>query len=328
MSARVSIVLPFLNMARFLPSAVESVLVQSYPEWELIIVDDGSREEETRLARQLAARYGSRARMLTHADGLSHGASATRNLGITEAQGTYVAFLDADDIWLPEKLARQVEILERFPQAAMTFARVRYFSDDPHGAPEHDQPFGPLHEGLYEPPQLTLEFLRDASIYPCPTAVLARREAMGAVGGFDPHFRKVRTDLVAWTKINTRFAVHADSHIVARYRQHPTSSVAVMNAAGDYLHYELAFYRWLLRYIEGLPPAVRTAIEPFACERMYYYLVQQALRSGWRSHLAWRMAVAPRLAAYRAFWRQGRLLKSMFPGSAPKPETGLGERAG
>ena len=328
MPALVSIVLPYLNMARYLPAAVESVLAQSYPEWELIIVDDGSRPEQARLARDLAGRHALRVRVLAHTDGLSHGASATRNVGLADARGYYVAFLDADDIWLPEKLARQVDLLERFPRAAMTFARVRYFSDDPHAALEYDQPFGSLREGVYEPPQLTLEFLRDASIYPCPTAVLLRREALGAVGGFDPRFRKVRTDLVAWTKINTHYAVHADSRIVARYRQHPASSVAQMNAAGDYLHYELAFYRWLLRYIESLPPAVRTAIEPFACERMYYYSVQHALGAGWRSRLAWRVAVAPRLAAYPAFWRHARWLKAMLPGSAPKPEAMPGERAG
>ncbi len=328
MPALVSIVLPYLNMARYLPAAVESVLAQTYAEWELILVDDGSQPVEARLARNLIGRNAPRMRALTPPDGLSHGASAARNLGIADARGDYVAFLDADDIWLPEKLARQVDLLEQFPYAAMTFARVRYFSDDPHGAPEYDQPFDPLHEGVYEPPQLTLEFLRDASIYPCPTAVLVRREALRAVSGFDPRFRKVRTDLVAWTKINTHFAVHADSRIVARYRQHPASSVAQMNAAGDYLQYELAFYRWLLRYIEGLPPAVRTMIEPFACERMYYYSVQRALRSGWRSRLAWRMAVAPRLVAYRAFWRHGRWFKAMLPGSAPKLETMPDERAG
>jgi hypothetical protein len=221
-----------------------------------------------------------------------------------------------------------VDLLEHSPQAAMTFARVRYFSDDPRGAPEYDQPFDPLQEGLYEPPRLTLEFLHDASIYPCPTAVLVRREALGAVGGFEPSFRRVRTDLVAWTKINTHYAVHADSSIVARYRQHAASSVAQMNAADGYLHYELAFYRWLLHYIEGLPTPIRTAIEPLACERMYYYCVQDALRSGWRSRLAWRMAVAPRLVVYRAFWRHGRWLKAILPGRAPKPETIPQERAG
>ncbi len=314
----VSIVLPFLNMARFLPAAVDSVLAQTYPEWELILVDDGSRAEEAREARAVAARLGPRARILAHDDGGTHGASATRNLGLGAARGAYLALLDADDIWLPGKLARQVDILARQPQAAMTFARVRYFSDDPHGAAEFDQPFGALHEGLYAPPKLTLEFLRDASVYPCPTAVLVRREALQAVGGFDPRFRKVRTDLVAWTKINTRFAVHADAQIVARYRQHASSSVAEMNATGDYLRYELAFYDWLLHYIETLAPAVRAEIEPLACERMYYYSVQRAREAGWRSRLAWRLAVGPRLAAYRAFWRQSRWLKALLPGSAPE----------
>jgi glycosyltransferase involved in cell wall biosynthesis len=320
--ALVSIILPYLNMARYLPAAVESVLAQSHSAWELIIVDDSSRAEEAHLARELAARYAPRVRMLTHADGLHHGASAARNLGLADARGELVAFLDADDIWLPEKLSHQVDRLNRLPQAAMTFARVRYFSDDAHGAPDYDQPFGPLQEGLYEPPRLTLEFLLDASIYPCPTAVLVRRDALRAVGGFDPGFRKVRTDLVAWTKINTHYIVHADPTIVARYRQHPASSVAQMNAAGEFLKYELDFYRWLLRYIERLPSEVRAAIEPIACERMYYYSVQQALRAGWRSRLAWRLAVGPQLAKYRAFWRRGRWLKAMFAGRALRCEEG------
>ncbi len=314
----VSIVLPFLNMARFLPSAVESVLAQTYPEWEMILVDDGSRPEEGREARAIAARLGPRARVLTHADGGTHGASAARNLGIASTHGAYVALLDADDIWLPGKLARQVEALQRHSQAAMTFARVRYFSDDSQAAAEFDQPFGALREGVYVPPRLTLEFLRDASVYPCPTAVLVRREALNVVGGFDPRFRRVRTDLVAWTKINTRFPVHADAQVVARYRQHAASAVAQMTAAGEYLRYELAFYDWLLRYIESLPPSVRAEIEPLACERMYYYSVQRALEAGWRSRLAWRLAVAPRLSAYRAFWRQSRWLKAILPGSAPE----------
>jgi hypothetical protein len=136
----------------------------------------------------------------------------------------------------------------------MTFARVRYFSGF--------RRLRGVRSALLarctsqHAAAARIEFLRDASIYPCPTAVLVRREALKAVGGFDPRFRKVRTDLVAWTKINTHYTVHADSRIVARYRQHPASSVAQMNAAGDYLRFELAFYRWLLRYIEGLPSAV------------------------------------------------------------------------
>ncbi|MCX6026229.1 MAG: glycosyltransferase [Chloroflexi bacterium] len=324
----VSVVIPTLNMSRFLGEAVQSVYEQSYTHWEIILVDDGSVRGEYLEVQAIARQDPQRLRLYCHDGHRQRGASETRNLGVMQARGSLIAFLDADDIWLPDKLAVQVEVLARFPRAAMTFNRVRYFAHMGGKSEERDQPFGELRTGVYEPPVLTLMFLRDAAIYPCPSATLIHKDALLSVGGFDRRFHKVRTDLAAWTKLTASFPVYADDRVVARYRQHPASSVAQMNAAGDYLHYELAFYRWLLRYIESLAPAVRTAIEPFACERMYYYSVQHALRAGWRSRLAWRVAVAPRLAAYRAFWRHGRWLKAMLPGRAPKPEIMPGERAG
>ena len=192
--------------------------------------------------------------------------------------------------------------------------RVRFLDNAARGVGEYDQPYGDLREGVYAPPELTLEFMKDASVYPCPSATLVRTDAMRAVGGFERKFRLVKTDLVAWTKLTTNFSVHVDRSVLVRYRQHAQSSVASVRAAGTASDYEIAYLDWLLRYTEGLPRRVRSAIEPIACERLHYFAIQRALKQGHTSRIGWRLVVVPRLWGYRAFWRHGRWLRAMLAG--------------
>src|SRR5262245_51717549 len=90
----VSIVTPFLNAGTFIQEAVDSVLVQTYPHWELLLVDDGSTDESTAIAQAFAAAHPHRIRYLSHEGCVNKGASASRNLGTRVARGKYVAFLD------------------------------------------------------------------------------------------------------------------------------------------------------------------------------------------------------------------------------------------
>src|SRR5215211_6343875 len=107
----VSVVIPFLNAERFIQEAIESVFAQTYDNWELLLVDDGSNDGSTRIALEYAERNSGRVRYLQHPGHRNRGVSASRNLGISSARGEYIAFLDADDVWLPHKLEQQVEIL-------------------------------------------------------------------------------------------------------------------------------------------------------------------------------------------------------------------------
>src|SRR5256885_11136720 len=117
----VSVVMPFLNLAQYLGEAIESVLAQTYPSWELLLVDDGSTDGASEIARSYAARHPERIRYLEHPGHRNRGMSASRNLGLQQSRGALVAFLDSDDVWLPEKLARQVATLDAHPEAQMTF---------------------------------------------------------------------------------------------------------------------------------------------------------------------------------------------------------------
>src|SRR5215208_465500 len=105
-SPRVSAIVIFLNAGPFFEEAIESILVQDYDDWELLLVDDGSTDGSTEIARRYADGDPSRIRYLTHPGGENRGMSASRNLGVRQARGEYVAFLDADDTWLQGKLTR------------------------------------------------------------------------------------------------------------------------------------------------------------------------------------------------------------------------------
>jgi len=110
MKELVSIITPVYNSKRFIESAIESVIAQSYQNWEMIIVDDASTDESL----EIIQRYVNREyRIVLFSNDKNLGASESRNLAIREAKGNYIAFLDSDDIWLPNKLERQIELMEQ-----------------------------------------------------------------------------------------------------------------------------------------------------------------------------------------------------------------------
>src|SRR4029079_10856270 len=125
--ALVSVIMIFRDEERFIKHAIESVFAQVYNDWELLLVDDGSRDGSPLIARDYERRFPRKVRCLEHPEHESRGMSASRNLGINEAKGELIAFLDADDLWLPEKLEEQVAILDSHPEAAMVYGATQYW---------------------------------------------------------------------------------------------------------------------------------------------------------------------------------------------------------
>src|SRR5262245_55236073 len=105
----VSVIIPTYNSARFLPDAIGSVLAQTFCDFEVIVIDDGSTDD----TETVVARYGAAVRCIHQPNS---GVAVARNRGIEEARGRYVAFLDADDTWFPHKLERQVSALDNHAQ--------------------------------------------------------------------------------------------------------------------------------------------------------------------------------------------------------------------
>ena len=107
-TALVSIIMPMYNAGKFLSKSIESVLEQTYQNWELLLIDDGSKDDSI----DIALVYGKRFKNLLLKNEQNMGIAKTRNKGIEASKGQYIAFLDSDDLWLPNKLEVQVKWME------------------------------------------------------------------------------------------------------------------------------------------------------------------------------------------------------------------------
>src|SRR5438876_6978821 len=122
----VSVIVIFFNAEEFIQEAIQSVFAQTYASWELLLVDDGSTDGSFAIAQRCAKASG-KVRYLEHAGHENRGMSVSRNLGIANATGEYIAFLDADDVWLPHKLEQQVAALESQPEVGMIYGPAQWW---------------------------------------------------------------------------------------------------------------------------------------------------------------------------------------------------------
>ena len=122
MQTIVSVIIPAYNSAQFIAATIQSALAQTYADFEIIVVDDGSTDATLEVLNS----FGQQIKVFSKPNG---GPASARNLAIRNASGKYVAFLDADDLWMPEKLAEQVAFLESNPEVGMTFSEALMFAE-------------------------------------------------------------------------------------------------------------------------------------------------------------------------------------------------------
>jgi glycosyltransferase involved in cell wall biosynthesis len=248
----VSIIVPFFNAARFIRETVESVLGQTYDDWELLLIDDGSTDDSTRMARDWAAAHD-RIFYLEHPGHENRGASMARNLGIEEARGEFIAFLDADDIWLPDKLERQVEIMSRHPEVALVFGASKYWyswSDAGQG-PQADEeiPLGVPADRVFEPPELLEGMLSGRTSVPCTCAILVRKDKAGSVGNMEGSFPSLFDDQVFYAKLFLAYPAYAYSHCDNLYRRHPDSMCARASETSAEVVAHRRYLHWVADYL-------------------------------------------------------------------------------
>jgi glycosyltransferase involved in cell wall biosynthesis len=260
----VSTVIIFLNGGRFLEDAVASVVGQTYSAWELLLVDDGSMDGSTAYARGLAEREPERIRYLHHPAHENLGMSASRNLGLAHARGAYVALLDADDVWLPHKLERQVAALERHPEAGMVYGAALYWRSWAGRAARDALVVSRLTpDRVYPPPSLLPGFLTGAHTVPCPSCILARRDAMERVGGFEAEFRTLYEDQAFFAKMALHSPILVSDEHWINYRLHPGSASATEGSGTFPDPARQRFLAWLESYTDttGLgSPALRRLV--------------------------------------------------------------------
>lgn len=268
---RVSVVMPFLESERFIREAVESVLAQSFPHWELLLVDDGSTDGSAAIADGYAALHPGRIRVLHHPGRGNRGASAARNLALREARGDLVAFLDADDVWLPDKLAEQVALMDARPEVGALYGNTLFWhgwtGSEEDASRDHLPDLGVPAGTTLAPPELLVRCLRGRAAVPCTCSIVLRREVVERVGGFEESFRRVFTDQAFYAKVFAETPVYVADRCWDRYRIHPESSCSTAEREGRLREARAAYLAWVAEYLDargiaddGLRRAVRSEL--------------------------------------------------------------------
>lgn len=244
----VSAIIIFLDGERFLAEAIDSVLAQSHPQIELLLVDDGSQDGSAEIASSYASSRPGQVRLLRHPGGVNRGMSASRNLGLQHAGGEFIAFLDADDVWLPGKSAAQVAILRNEPELGAVYGRTQIWHswDAATTTADFFYPLGVEPDHTYPPPVLFSNLLENRFQSPTTCNAMVRTSVARALGGFEDQFRSMYEDQAFFAKLLLTVPVHVSGAYWARYRQH---------AGNRGNHYDPARYfsdrQPLLRFVRG-----------------------------------------------------------------------------
>ena len=252
MTARplISVIMIFLNEERFIREAIQSVLAQTYENLELILVDDGSIDGSTTIAKRHAQQYPEKIHYLEHPDHANRGMSASRNLGIHNARGAFLTFIDADDVVYPQKLERQLTILCSHPDAALVCGRAQWWyswTGNPEDATrDFVQVLDVNLDTVVQSPTLLSLFLQDEWASLCD--VMVRKEAVEAVKGYEESFKGMYEDQAFHAKLCLAFPAYVASDYWYRYRQHPQACSSVSHETDQYADARQRFLNWLAGY--------------------------------------------------------------------------------
>ncbi len=253
----VSVTVPFFNCERFFHETIESVLGQTYTNWELLLVDDAATDGSAQIARDYAARLPDKIRYLDHPGHCNRGVTRSRNLGASNSHGEYLAFLDSDDVWLPNKLEHQVALMEAHPEVGLLFGPSEYWydwdADGGHPQGNHIQPVAPGGNLYFPPILLAKSYPFGAYGAPGPSSFLLRRDAFNRVGGFveafNPSTYQLYEDAAFLAKIYLNVPVFVSESCTDRYRCHPLSIWHRVTGTKRE-EFERRYYcRWLRQYL-------------------------------------------------------------------------------
>jgi glycosyltransferase involved in cell wall biosynthesis len=250
----VSVILCFYNEEKFLAEAVESVIGQTYENWELILVDDGSSDESTAIAKRFASQYRGKIFYKQHPRHYNEGLSASRNLGIASAKGEYIALIDADDVWLANKLEQQLAIFEKHPSVTIILESSLYwYSWKADNKPDVIVPVG-VREGVCKPPFLSTHlYPLGTGAAPCPCGIIIHKSVF-TKHEFEESFRgiyQMYEDQAFLGKVYLTETIFVSHQCNNKYRQRESSLVSSVYETGKYHNVRSYYLRWFaeqLRY--------------------------------------------------------------------------------
>lgn len=291
---RISVIMPCYNARAYVREAIDCVLGQTYPNVELIAVDDGSTDDTCDILRE----YGSRIRTLEQPN---QGPYPARNLGLKHVTGELVAFLDADDYWTKNCLERLANAVVAHPEAALAYCGWQNIGlkgprGEPYVPPEYEQ-----HDKLER-------FLRAASPWPIHAA-LVRKAVLDEVGGFDTHW-KTCMDYDLWLRVAVARPIVRVPEVLAFYRHHTEGQITSTQ-------WRQARNVWLVKknFVAGAPRLAASLPSKKLRELIDGGLLQRGYDAYWRRDLVSAQKIF-RLSVRAGGWRLADL-KYLLPALLP-----------
>jgi glycosyltransferase involved in cell wall biosynthesis len=210
--SKVDVIIPAYNAARYLPAAIESVVAQTFEDWRILLVDDGSTDNTAEIAAPFIERLGPKLKYIKQPN---KGLPAARNTAIRNSSAEFLALLDADDIWLPCRLFESVRCFENRPRVGLVYGYISRI--DLEGNILDSFADRQKHGEGYIAPYI---YMRRVNL-PCPT-IMFRRNCIDKVGLFDETLRATE-DRDLWLRIALRYEVALVPKVIAHYRTSPDS---------------------------------------------------------------------------------------------------------
>jgi len=287
-NSKVSVIVPFYNRGKFLAETIESILGQTYSNWELILVDDGSTDRSELTARHFISKHPEKIFIYSHPKNENLGASSSRNLGVQNATGDFITFVDSDDILLQDALEIQLNAFHENPDADVVCGTLRYwFSWDKLNYQKESDfvvDLGVDKQKLYRPPQLFIHNLGYSGRKPGMGCFMVRKGITDGTRLFEDGFRYTCEDQICWAKLSLNTKIYVLDRCLLKYRQHSISSTSEVTRERRAISDWEQFLEWLDDYLK------ESAIDDSA--------VWSGLEST-RREVARRRTLAPILDIYR-----------------------------
>lgn len=203
----VSVILPVYNGKKFLSEAIESVIAQTYSDWEIIAVNDGSTDASLEILRKYEQQLPSKINVINQEN---YGISIARNRAIASAKGEYIAFLDCDDLWLPNKLKKQVDFLDSNSEIGLLYSDCYVLDSNSN-----------MKEDIYslrtKPRKGNIFHILLYNNFIPTSTVIVRRGVLKEIGLFNPRY-KISQDYDLWLRIAETYPVDFLNEPLAKYR--------------------------------------------------------------------------------------------------------------
>ena len=242
-----TILTPVYNHSKYLEECIRSVIAQTFSEWEMIIIDDGSTDESAAIAESWSRKDG-RIRLVRQQNQGIFRLAETYNRGLREAKGKYISILEGDDLWEPDKLRRQHDILEERPGVVVSWgraARIQAGSGERSGVIPAEHTAIPSNWNN-DPPGTVLGALYIENFIPAVTITM-RRSALEESGGFIQPHEFPTTDLPTLMELALKGGFHFDDQVIAAWRVYSrqTTKLYPVEMLTQRWEYSLDHYRKL-----------------------------------------------------------------------------------